>query len=93
MINLRPVAEENFSSVYKRLIDAFPYEERRDEADEKACFLKKEFNFSEIIDAGESVGLVVFWLFDEFLFIEHIDVAASIISFDRLNRNNYGIIN
>ena len=80
MINLRPVAEEKFSSVYKRLIDAFPYEERRDEADEKACFFKKEFNFSEIIDAGESVGLVVFWLFDEFLFIEHIAINKEIRS-------------
>ena len=80
MINLKPVTDEKFSSVYKSLIDAFPYEERRDEADEKACFLKKEFNFSEIIDAGESVGLVVFWLFDEFLFIEHIAINKEIRS-------------
>lgn len=80
MIDLIPVNEECFSLVYKRLIDAFPYEERRDEAHEKACFLKKEFNFSEIIDAGESVGLVVFWLFDEFLFIEHIAINKEIRS-------------
>lgn len=80
MMDLIPVNEERFSLVYKRLIDAFPYEERRDEAHEKACFLKKQFNFSEIIDAGESVGLVVFWLFDEFLFIEHIAINKEIRS-------------
>ncbi len=74
MIILKPVTKENFSSVYKRLIDAFPYEERRDECDEEKCFLKEEFNFCEIIDNGESVGLIVFWIFKEFLFVEHIAI-------------------
>ena len=55
MIDLRPVTKENFSLVYKRLIDAFPYEERRDEADEKKCFLKSQFNFCEITDDGEII--------------------------------------
>jgi len=68
------LTKENFSSVYKRLVDAFPYEERRDECDEEKCFLKKEFNFCEITDNGESVGLIVFWLFSDFLFIEHIAI-------------------
>ena len=49
MIDLKNLTEERFSSVYKRLVDAFPYEERRDEADEKACFLKKEFNRCTIL--------------------------------------------
>lgn len=80
MIELRPVAEEKISSVYKRIIDAFPYEERRDECDEEKCFLKKEFNFCEIIDNDESVGLVVFWLFNKFLFIEHIAINKEIRS-------------
>ena len=78
MINLRPVTEENFSKVYERLIDAFPYEERRDEADEKKCFLKSQFNFCEITDDGESVGLIVFWVFKEFLFVEHIAINKEI---------------
>ena len=74
MINLRTVTKENFSFVYKRLIDAFPYEERRDESHEEKCFLKKEFNFCEIIDNNESVGLIVFWLFKEYLFVEHVAI-------------------
>ena len=74
MIALKPVTEERFSKVYKRLIGAFPYEERRDEADEKKCFLKSQFNFCEIIDNGESVGLIVFWIFEAFLFVEHIAI-------------------
>ena len=45
MIDLKLVTDKNFSKVYERLIDAFPYEERRDEADEKKCFLKEQFNF------------------------------------------------
>ena len=80
MIDLRPVTKENFSSVYKRLIDAFPYEERRDEADEQKCFLKSQFNFCEITDDGESVGLIVFWGFERFLFIEHIAINKEIRS-------------
>ena len=80
MIDIRPVTEENFSPLYKRLIDAFPYEERRDEADEKKCFLKPQFNFCEITDNGEGVGLIVFWVFERFLFIEHIAVNKEIRS-------------
>ncbi len=79
-MNLKPVTEESFSSVYKKLIDAFPYEERRDECDEEKCFLKKEFNFCEITDNGESVGIIVFWLFKEFLFVEHIAINKEIRS-------------
>ena len=80
MIDLRPVTKEKFSLVYKRLIDAFPYEERRDEADEQKCFLKSQFNFCEITDDGESVGLIVFWVFESFLFIEHIAINKEIRS-------------
>ena len=80
MINLKPVTEENFSEVYERLIDAFPYEERRDEADEKKCFLKSQFNFCEITDENESVGLIVFWVFNKFLFVEHIAINKEIRS-------------
>lgn len=80
MINLKPVIDEKFSSVYKRLIDAFPYEERRDERDEKKCFLKSQFNFCEITDDGESVGLIVFWVFSKFLFVEHIAINKEIRS-------------
>ena len=80
MIDIRPVTEEKFSLVYKRLIDAFPYEERRDECDEKKCFLKEQFNFCEITDDGESVGLIVFWVFERFLFIEHIAINKEIRS-------------
>ena len=78
MINLRTVTKENFSFVYKRLIDAFPYEERRDESHEEKCFLKKEFNFCEIIDDNESVGIIVFWLFREYLFVEHVAINKEI---------------
>ncbi|MBO5858026.1 MAG: GNAT family N-acetyltransferase [Clostridia bacterium] len=80
MMNLKPVTDENFSFVYKRLVDAFPYEERRDECDEKKCFLKEQFNFCEITDDGKSVGLIVFWLFERFLFIEHIAINKEIRS-------------
>ena len=80
MISLKAVTKEDFSAVYKRLVDAFPYEERRDECDEEKCLLKKEFNFCEITDNGESVGIIVFWLFKEFLFVEHIAINKEIRS-------------
>ncbi len=80
MIDLKNVTEERFSFVYKRLVDAFPYEERRDESDEKKCFLKSQFNFCEITDDGESIGLIAFWVFSKFLFVEHIAVNKEIRS-------------
>lgn len=80
MIDLKNLTEERFSSVYKRLVDAFPYEERRDECDEKKCLLKSQFNFCEITDGGESVGLIVFWVFSKFLFVEHIAINKEIRS-------------
>ena len=84
MMNLKPVTSENFSSVYKRLVDAFPYEERRDECDEEKCFLKEQFNFCEITENDKSVGLIVFWVFESFLFIEHIAINKEMRS------NGYG---
>ena len=78
MIKLINITENNFSDLYKRLVEAFPYEERRDEPDEAKCFLKKEFNFCEIIDGAESVGLIVFWAFSKFLFVEHIAINKEI---------------
>lgn len=74
MLELIPVSQERFDTVYKKMESAFPYEERRDSVDQKNCFQNKFFNFFEITDNGTPVGLISPWEFENFVFIEHLAV-------------------
>ena len=56
------------------MIAAFPYEERRDCIDQKECLNNPKFNFLEILDCNEAVGFIAMWVFDGFVFIEHIAI-------------------
>ncbi len=53
---------------------AFPYEERRDILDQKECLENNYFKFLEIFDGETDVGFIALWVFDEFVFIEHIAI-------------------
>lgn len=74
MIEFRNVTEETFDSVYEKMKAAFPYEERRDYIDQKECLGKKHFNFFEIFDGEAPAGFVTPWVFDEFVYIEHLAI-------------------
>ena len=56
------------------MIAAFPYEERRDYIDQKECLIKSKFNFLEILDGNDAVGFIALWVFDKFIYIEHIAI-------------------
>ena len=74
MIRFIDVTEETFDKVYDKMTAAFPIEERRDCYDEKECLNNKFFNFFEIYDGEIPVGFTALWIFDAFVFIEHIAI-------------------
>lgn len=76
MINLIPVKADGVASVYKKMTDAFPYEERRDISDQAECLENKYFRWFEVSNGEELVGFISLWDFDEFVYIEHLAMDA-----------------
>lgn len=74
MIRFVNVTKKTFSTVYEKMTAAFPYEERRDAIDQIECFKNPYFNFFEILDGDTPVGFISPWIFDNFIFIEHIAI-------------------
>lgn len=74
MLRFIDVNEKTFNTVFEKMTTAFPYEERRDFSDQKDCLNNKFFKFMEIYDGDTAVGFTALWIFDGFVFIEHIAV-------------------
>lgn len=73
-MKLIPITEERFDLVFSKMVAAFPYEERRDILDQKECLKNGYFKFFEIFDGETDVGFITLWVFEEFVFIEHIAI-------------------
>ncbi len=78
MITLRKISKCNFSEIYKKLENAFPYEERRDFKDYEIYFRNNHFLPFEIIDGEKAVGFINLWAFDSFIYVEHIAIDPEI---------------
>ncbi len=76
MLSFFPVTEESFDKVYKKMETAFPLEERRTDFDQKNCLNESNFRFLEILDDGNDVGFIGLWVFNEFVFIEHLAIDS-----------------
>ncbi len=74
MIRFIDVTEKTFNMVFDKMTTAFPYEERRDYSDQKECLKNQHFEFLEIYDGDTAVGFTALWIFDNFIFIEHIAI-------------------
>lgn len=74
MLRFIDVTEKTFDKVYDKMTAAFPYEERRDCYDEKECLKNTKFNLLEIYDDEAEVGFTALWIFEKFVFIEHIAI-------------------
>ena len=74
MLRLSPVTKESFPTVYSKMENAFPYEERRSAHDQEICLADSRFEFFEIYDGDKDVGFVAIWVLDSFIFIEHIAI-------------------
>ncbi len=78
MIYLREIKECNFPEIYKKLENAFPYEERRDFDDYKIYFQNDKFSPFEIVDEKKEVGFINLWEFENFIYIEHLAIDPEI---------------
>ena len=76
MTSFIPVTEESFDKVYNKMKAAFPLEERRNSFDEKNCLEDSNFNFLEILEDGNEVGFIALWVFQDFIFIEHLAIDS-----------------
>ena len=76
MISFIPVTEKSFDKVYNKMKAAFPIEERRNSFDQKNCLNEDKFSFLEIIDNEAEIGFIGLWVFDDFIFIEHIAIDS-----------------
>ena len=74
MIRFIDVTDEAFNTVFDKMTTAFPYEERRDYFDQKECLKSSRFKFLEIYDDDTAVGFIGLWVFESFVFIEHIAI-------------------
>ncbi len=74
MIRFIDVTDKAFNTVFDKMTTAFPYEERRDYFDQMECLKNSRFKFSEIYDDDTAVGFIALWVFDSFVFIEHIAI-------------------
>ena len=74
MLRFIDVNEKTFNTVFDKMKTAFPYEERRDYSDQKECLENKYFKFFEIYDCNLAVGFTALWVFENFVFIEHIAI-------------------
>ena len=74
MLRFIDVNEKTFNTVFDKMKTAFPYEERRDYSDQKECLENKYLKFFEIYDCDLAVGFTALWVFENFVFIEHIAI-------------------
>ncbi len=74
MIRFENVTDKTFPTVYEKMEAAFPIEERRSYIHQLECLKKKHFNFFEIMDGDTAVGFVSVWVFDDFVFVEHLAI-------------------
>ncbi len=74
MIFLQEIKQADFPSIYQKLENAFPYEERRDFDDYKIYFKNPHFAPFEIIDGENAVGFINLWVFEFFIYVEHIAI-------------------
>ncbi len=63
------------AKVFSLYESSFPEEERRSFSQLQKCFSKSNYRLEAFFQSDIFVGFVEYWLFDTFVFIEHISVS------------------
>ena len=74
MLTFSPVTEKEFETVFTKMINAFPYEERRDSYDQLQCFGDDRFRYLKLVEGNNMVGFITLWLLDGFVYVEHLAI-------------------
>lgn len=74
---IQSASHRNLEILLPLYVEAFPAEERRTTSDLLRMLNQKDMFFSAILTDEVVVGLVVYWKFEGFLYMEHLAVLAS----------------
>lgn len=75
---IRSINDPHFEEAWRIYNDNFPHEERRTLAHKETALNDEKCYFELFTENGKSVGIACYWIFDEYLYVEHlaIDKAA-----------------
>jgi len=71
---LQPLRKEQFDEMYALMESAFPLDERRPKAEQKALFDQSAYRVYCAQNKGKLVGFLAVWQWEEIVFIEHFAV-------------------
>lgn len=79
MLEFRKIEEKEFDEFYEVLEEAFPFVERKTKQNAYLDF-KNMNNFMPcfIVLNGEKVGIISYWIFDDFVFAEHLAIKKDL---------------
>lgn len=75
---IQSTAHRYFESVLNLYLNSFPKEERREPDSLAEVIHEPGMNFCAVEINGQMSGMVVFWKFDSFLYIEHLAVLPEL---------------
>ena len=81
MMYLERLGDSNrhlYETAFSLYQSAFPFEERRDEAEQMRVMNKDEYHFDLIMNDGELLGVMLYWQTDKFVFLEHFTTRPDI---------------
>jgi ribosomal protein S18 acetylase RimI-like enzyme len=67
---------KHLPELFALYLESFPREERRELNALLAMMDQKSMFFSEVLFESETAGMVVYWEFDDFLYIEHLAIIS-----------------
>lgn len=78
IIRIKSIEDPHFEEAWRIYNDNFPHEERRTMAHQETALRDERCHFELFTEGGKSVGIACYWIFDEYLYVEHlaIDKAA-----------------
>jgi len=74
---IQSASHRNLDVVMPLYVEAFPPEERRTSSDLLRMLNQKDMFFSAILADEQVVGMIVYWKFEGFLYVEHLAVLVA----------------
>lgn len=79
-MNLKTLDTENielFERAFALYESAFPFEERRDRAEQARVMQNEAYKFDLVMDEEKFVGIMLYWEREDYIFLEHFAVLPS----------------
>lgn len=76
-IDFSVLSELHQKAVWGIYEDSFPHFEKRLFTDQQRAMADERFHPTGVMEDGQIVGMVFYWLFDQFAYIEHLAIAKN----------------